>query len=54
MKIKQKQEDLGMSPPAFMMIITATEYAYRRPDGIWIVPLGCLGPRIRTVPHFPG
>lgn len=30
--------------PAFLMIMTTTEYAYKRDDGIWIVPAGCLGP----------
>lgn len=29
--------------PAFKMILTATEHAYRREDGIFIVPVGCLG-----------
>jgi predicted AAA+ superfamily ATPase len=32
-----------MSKPSFMMILTATgNYAYRRNDGILVVPLGCL------------
>ncbi len=31
-------------PPAALMIITATEYAYRRPDGILVTPLALLGP----------
>lgn len=30
-------------PPAFLMVITGTEYAYRRKDGVYVVPLGCLG-----------
>lgn len=36
--------DIGaMKPPSFMMILTATgNYAYRREDGIIVVPLGCL------------
>lgn len=28
--------------PEFMMILTATGPAYRRPDGIYVVPLNCL------------
>lgn len=28
--------------PAFMMIVTATGPAYRRPDGIYVVPINCL------------
>lgn len=32
-----------MNNPSFMMVITATgNYAYRREDGIYIVPIGCL------------
>lgn len=31
-----------MREPSFLMILTATEYAYRRDDGIYVVPLGCL------------
>ena len=34
-----------MSAPSFMMILTGTgEYAYKRKDGIWVVPIGCLKP----------
>lgn len=31
-------------PPAALVILTATEYAYQRPDGVGVVPLGLLGP----------
>ena len=32
-----------MKKPSFMMILTGTDkYAYRREDGIYIVPIGCL------------
>ncbi len=32
-----------MKNPSFMMVLTATgNYAYRREDGIYIVPIGCL------------
>ena len=37
--------DIGtMPPPSFMAVVTATRYAYRRSDGIVVVPLACLGP----------
>ena len=33
-----------MKAPSFMMILTAVgDYAYRRNDGVYIVPIGCLG-----------
>jgi len=31
-------------PPSFLAIITATEHAYRREDGVYVIPLGLLGP----------
>jgi len=32
-----------MKEPAFMMVLTATgDYAYRREDGVLVVPVGCL------------
>ena len=32
-----------MKEPAFMMVLTGTgKYAYRREDGVYVVPVGCL------------
>ena len=32
-----------MKPPAFLMVMTGTgNYAYRRSDGVYVVPAGCL------------
>lgn len=31
-------------PPAALVVLTTTEYAYRREDGVIVVPLGLLGP----------
>jgi hypothetical protein len=31
-----------MGKESFLMILTGGQYAYRRNDGIWIVPIGCL------------
>ena len=33
-----------MKKPLFLMVLTTVNVAYRREDGIWVVPLGCLGP----------
>ena len=38
------QEIVIGSKPSFMMVITNTELAYQREDGIFVVPLGCLKP----------
>ena len=42
-RLAMKIDDQNMGKPAFMMVLTAVgEYAFRRADGIWIVPIGCL------------
>lgn len=28
--------------PSFLMVLTGGEFAYRRPDGVYVVPIGCL------------
>lgn len=32
-----------MKSPSFLMVLTGTgDYAYRRQDGVYVVPIGCL------------
>lgn len=32
-----------MKKPAFLMVLTGVgDFAYRRKDGIYVVPIGCL------------
>ncbi len=31
-----------MRKPEFLMVITATQFAYQREDGVWVAPLACL------------
>ena len=34
-----------MKAPAFMMVLTGTgDFPYRREDGVYVVPIGCLKP----------
>ena len=33
-----------MLKPSFLMILTGGRYAYRREDGVYVVPIGCLKP----------
>ncbi len=42
--LKEKVDAVQMHAPSFLMIITATEFAYQREDGVCVVPLGCLKP----------
>jgi predicted AAA+ superfamily ATPase len=43
-KLAEKIDTSYMQKPAFLMVLTAGQYAYTRPDGIHVVPLACLGP----------
>ena len=39
----QRKIDTGkMNRPSFLIVMTASQYAYRRPDGVYVVPIGCL------------
>ena len=41
--LAEKIDTTKMKAPAFMMIVIGVgDYAYRRQDGIYIVPIGCL------------
>lgn len=41
--LARKIDITKMKPPSFLMILTAVgEYAFRREDGVYIVPIGCL------------
>lgn len=42
-KLKNKIDTEIMNNPSFMMILTATgNYAYKREDGVFVIPIGCL------------
>lgn len=42
--LRNKVDDASMGKPSFLMVLTGTEFAYRRTDGVYVVPLGCLKP----------
>lgn len=42
LELKEKVNTDKMREPTFLMILTGTEIAYRRKDGVFIVPIGCL------------
>ncbi|MCL1811248.1 MAG: DUF4143 domain-containing protein, partial [Methanomassiliicoccaceae archaeon] len=42
LKLKDKVDMDKIGKPSFLAVITATEDAYRRRDGVYIVPIGCL------------
>lgn len=42
-KLRDRIDTEKMKEPSFLMVLTATgKYAFQRPDGVYIVPLGCL------------
>jgi len=44
LKLREVIDTKKMNEPSFLMVITTTQYAYRREDGVLIVPIGCLKP----------
>lgn len=43
LKLSQKIDTTRMKNPSFLMVLTATgDYAFRRKDGVLVVPIGCL------------
>jgi predicted AAA+ superfamily ATPase len=40
--LRQKINLDKMKEPSFLMVLTGTELSYRRNDGVFIVPIGCL------------
>lgn len=41
-KLRRAVDTTKVGEPSFLMVLTAGQYAYRREDGVYIVPLGCL------------
>ena len=41
--LKKIRDDL-IEKPIYLMVITKEKYAYKREDGVYVVPLGCLKP----------
>ncbi len=43
LKLKDRLDTTKMKEPSFLMVLTAVgNYAYRRPDDVLVVPIGCL------------
>lgn len=40
--LAQKVDEKKTGAPSFLMVLTGGRYAYTRPDGVHVVPLGCL------------
>jgi predicted AAA+ superfamily ATPase len=42
LKLKEKIDSGKMREPSFLMVLTGGQYAFRRKDGVLVVPVGCL------------
>lgn len=40
--LKDRIDSEKMGEVSFLMILTGGQFAYRRNDGVWVVPIGCL------------
>ena len=38
----EKEKNCPMLLPSLKLVITATEYGYKREDGVFVIPIGCL------------
>ena len=38
----QEEKQIPLREPDLLMVITGGEFAYTRPDGVFVVPLACL------------
>ncbi|OKL50587.1 ATP-binding protein [Boudabousia marimammalium] len=41
-KLASRIDQESMNSPAFLAVITGGGYAYRREDGVYVIPIGCL------------
>ena len=43
-RVANKVDQTIMGAPSFLLVMAADGYAYRRNDGVYVVPIGCLKP----------
>jgi predicted AAA+ superfamily ATPase len=42
LKFRGRVDTDAVREPKFLMVLTGLDHAYRRPDGVYVVPIGCL------------
>lgn len=42
LRLSEKVDKEKMNSPSFLMVLTGGQVAYKRPDGVLVVPIGCL------------
>lgn len=43
-KLSDTVDTSKIGRPSFLMVLTAGQFAYRREDGVYVIPIGCLKP----------
>lgn len=41
-KYNEKERQCKLREPDLKIVITGTQYGYKRPDGVYVIPIGCL------------
>ena len=41
-ELRNKVDTSKVGEPSFLMVVTGGQFAYRRKDGVFVVPIGCL------------
>lgn len=44
LNLAEKVDTDKMKKPSFLMVLTGGQYAYRRKDGVFVIPIGCMRP----------
>ncbi len=44
LRLAERVDPERVGPPQALGVIVASGYGYRRPDGVWVIPMGALGP----------
>jgi predicted AAA+ superfamily ATPase len=42
-ELREKIDTAKVGEPSFLMVVTGGQFAYKRKDGVLVVPIGCLG-----------
>ena len=45
-----REKQIPMRLPDFKLVITGTQYGYKRDDGVFVIPIGCLNLKDRSLP----
>ena len=44
LKLAERVDTSNNGEPAFLAIITGGKYPYKREDGVYVIPIGCMAP----------